>query len=319
MPDTPVLPVPIPREWVIDKLLPLRVVSLLVGPPGVSKTSLAIQELSHLPSGGLFLGYPTRPTEVVFVSCDRSREEHDSHCHALGVDPSVFHFHDQVNSQTTILRVVNAVKYAYPRARLIFIDGFARLVPEGKLSDYTVVANFLCECLELAQQHNITIMGCLHAGKAREGATYADPRDQVCGSVAWAGYSNLMIVMQKNNPKDTSDPVRLVHILTRSGRGDITLKFTKDPDPEGGGGLIPLEDVVEEDLLSIVAMWLRSQSPDRLIPKREIVQYARDTITGMSERSIERWLQEQIEPGGLLVRPEKGKYRLAPSPESVSE
>lgn len=309
-PTLTVPPHPYPaREWIIDQILPRRVVGLLVGPPGVSKTTWAVQELSKLPLGQDILGHRVERTEVVFVSCDRSQEEHDSHCRALGVDPSTFHFHDQVISKTSIERIISGVKYAYPNASLIFIDGFARLVPDGKLNDYATVSDFLCQCMELAQKHNITILGCLHAGKAREGATYSDPRDQVCGSTAWAGYSNLMIVMQKANPKDSEDPVRIVHVLTRAGSGDFMFKLTKDKDPDGGGRLIPYEDPVENEFLGILTYWINSQDLDRQIPKREIIGYGRDTCS-LSERTVERWLTRQVSDG-LLLRPGKGKYQRA--------
>ena len=295
------------REWIIDQVLPKRVVALLVGPAGVSKTTAALQWLTEINAGRDVFGHRSYQTEIAFVSCDRSEAEHEAHCHALGIDPGIFHFHDQMNFMTSIERVVRTCAGRYPRAKLIFIDGFARLLPDGKINDYATVATFLCECAKWCQEFNVTVLGCLHAGKSRDGAGYSDPRDQVCGSTAWAGFSNLMIVMQKANPKDPEDPLRLVHVLTRAGSGDFSFKMTKSRDPEEGGRLTPFEDVVEEDLLSIVSMWINSQGI-RLIPKREIVRYARDTITDMSERTVERWLTREVEAGRVL-RPEKGKYQ----------
>lgn len=305
------------REWIIDQVLPAHVVGLLVGPAGVSKTTAAIQWLAEIRAGRDVFGHASRPTEILWVSCDRSQTEHEAHCYALGIDPGTFWFHDQMNSMTSIERVVSACAANYPRAKLIFIDGFARLLPDGKINDYSTVASFLCECAKWCQVHRVTILGCLHAGKSREGAGYSDPRDQVCGSTAWAGFSNLMIVMQKANPKDPEDPIRIVHVLTRAGSGDFSLKLQKSRDPEEGGRLSPYEDSAEEDLLSIVSMWISSQ-PSRLIPKQEIVRYALDSINGMSERTIERWLTKEVESGRIL-RPIKGKYQSAQSSQSPVE
>ena len=284
-----------PREWIIDQVLPRRVVALLVGPPGVSKTTAAIQWLASIRAGEDVFGHKTTPTEIVFVSCDRSQEEHEQHVHALEYDPSIFHFHDQVDIRTSIERVVRGCAAQYPRASLLFIDGFARLLPNGKPNDYNEVSDFLCQCGALARQFNKTIIGCLHAGKVREGQGYLDPRDTTCGSTAWAGFSNLMIVMQKSDPKNPADLIRDVHVLTRAGSGDFSIKLQKDPSR--GGRLSPWEEVVDDVAILNITWWLAKQDMDRLISTKEFIRIG--TEFKISKRAMERWLPQQVEAGVL--------------------
>jgi len=299
----------VPRDpnqprWIIDEVLPLRVLALLVGPTGASKTSWMIPTLVHIKNGDSVFGRRVNPTKSVFISCDRSQEEYTSHMNALGVPLDSFPFFDQTHHKTTIGFCIRRCWEKFPDHHLLFIDGFARLVPDGKISDYSIVADFLCQASAAARKYNKTVIGCLHAGKERSGAGYENPRDQVCGSTAWVGFSNLTLVLQRDKPKDPEDPIRKLHVLARGAHGDRTYRYRKLES----GILIPEEDPAENDIKSIVELWLSDQykkNPLRPIPYREIIDQANNCV---AERTVKRWIDGFIE-SGRLERIEKGLYK----------
>jgi hypothetical protein len=295
-----------PREWIIESVLPRRVVSLLAGSPGVGKTSLIIPTLADIQSGKTVFGHLTTPTQVVFVSCDRSEEEHFSHMEALGFPLDLFPFFDQTTNRTSLDLVTGKVSSHFPNS-LIFIDGFAMLSPDGDLKDYASVANFLVEAGNLCRRHNITILGSVHSPKSREGQGYADPRARVGGSVAWSAYSNLMIVVDKKSPDDPSDQFRSVSVMTRGSAGDFVLSYQKDPSSPGGA-LIPYDDPAVNQLLDLHL----SEIPfERQFPTKEFVDFGKSMEIGPKE--VEKWLARQLKDG-MIARTSRGVYlRMKPN------
>jgi len=289
------------RSWVIDNVFPEEVVGLLVGSPGVGKSSAGIKWLAEIKSGLPVFGHQSHPRPIVYVSCDRSEAEYTSHLEALGYSPDIFHFYDQTSNKTSIDVVIRACSRKFPHC-LIFIDGMARLVPDCKLSDYGVVSDFLVETGRLCREFHVTVLGCIHASKQKDGQSYSDPRDISCGSTAWSGFSNLNIVIQRKNPSDPSDPLRIIHLLTRSRLGDVMLTYQKDPS-SAGGSLIPYDDPVEADLLGLHLMDLPYDQP---FPKKEMVEFAKSQ--SITERRVERWLERMI-GDGMVEKVSRGVYR----------
>jgi hypothetical protein len=290
-----------PRPFIIEGVLPAHVVALLVGAPGVGKSSAALGWLAQIQAGEPIFGHSSRPTPIVWVSLDRSEDEYYSHLDALGFPRDTFRFFDQTVKSTSIRTIAVACGTRWPGS-LIFIDGFARLVPDGRLSDYGIVADFLVETAELARKYNVTFIGCVHTAKAREGQGYSDPRSQVCGSTAWAAFSNLTIVIERKDAKDPSNPVRIVNILTRAEAGDFQLLFQKDPASRGGGFIV-YENPGDKDLLEF---WLSGVEFDRTVSRKEFLSYASSQT--VAERTAERWLEQRISDG-QLERVGRGLYR----------
>ena len=292
------------QTWIIDQILPQHVVGLLVGGTGVGKTSFAIPWLDQIERGLAIWGKNVNPQKVLYISCDRSKAEYYSHVQALGLPFNRFPFVDQTAAQTTIERCMLVLNEPQFRGcNFLFIDGFARMVPGGKISDYSIVADFLCECASLARRYKVTIIGCLHAGKERDGSGYVDPRDKVCGSTAWIGFSNMSLVMHRAKPKDPDDPIRVLHVLTRGAHGDQVYQYQKTES----GLLVPWIDPEDLNCLSLVRCWLQDQG-DRMIPKSEIIEQG--SLATVTKRTLERWMESQIE-SGRLRRAKHGFYQWA--------
>jgi len=293
-----------PREWIVDQIMPIGQLCLLVGPAGVGKTTHSFDLCDDIQEGRLVYGRQVRQTGVVIVSCDRDEDSHYDRLTSLGIPHHRFAFFPQRDAPTSIERIVSACTHHYKSHRLLFIDGFGTLVPDGKLNDYGVVSRFLADCGALCKKHKITILGSIHTAKAKEGEAYTSPREQALGSAAWAGFADLMIVMQRDNPKEPADPIRRVHVCTRGGAGDFTLKYKMDKDQ--GGRLVLYEDPVEQDLMSLMDYWIGQQAFDRLIPTREFIQEGKNFT--LSQSLVEKWLFNQVEKGHL-DRPVRGKYQ----------
>lgn len=289
------------REWIIEGILPTRVVGLLAGPPGVGKSSGMLPWLADIQAGREVFGRPTHPVPIVVVSCDRSEEEYFSHLEALGLAYDQFFFFDQTMQRTSLELIVKACAKKWPGC-LIFIEGFAMLVPGVNLKDYGVVAEFLLSGADLARRNNVTIIGCVHTPKEKDGQGYGDPRSQISGSVAWTGFSNVSFVVQRKDPRDPQNRIRLVHVLTRAEAGDFTLPFEKDP-LSPGGRLKPFEDKGDKELMDFC---LDACSFDNIFPTKHFMEYGQKQSIG--EYYIERWITSAVKDG-RLEKVTHGRYR----------
>lgn len=283
--------------------MPEREIHLLAGAAGTGKTTLALQILGAIQRGEPVFGRRTWPTKVMIVSLDRSRAAHTRMIDGLAVPEHEFKFFSQRNQPTSIRLICQITRREeYNGCKLIFIDGFGTLVRDGKLADYQATSDFLREAGALCEEYGVTIIGSVHATKTKEGESYANPRQRVLGSVAWAAFSDLIITVDPEKPSDVSNMVRLVNVLPRNDR-EFMIKYLRE-----GSRMLPYEDPAELDLASILDYWL-VQNSDRKIPTREFIGQGRDAA--LTPRQVERWIERQLE-SGRLERTSKGIYQVVP-------
>lgn len=290
------------REYLIDSVMPTGEVHLLCGAPGSGKTTHAVDLCSAVVLGEPIYGYRTNPTGVLWASCDRSEASHYERMDSLGIPRDRFVFRPY-RDEDTKLELVLRWALRFPDHRLLFIDGFGSLVPDGKVSDYATVARYLATAGSWCVEHNRTILGCIHASKQKQHEGYLDPRAQPLGSHAWAGFADLIIHIKRDNPEDPSDPMRTIYVCTRSRAGDLVLPYTQKK--EEGGRLVPYEDEVEKDLLKF---WVDAQPFDKPLTKADIVAYAKSQ--DIKERTAERWVEKAIDDGRLR-RLKRGLFEKA--------
>jgi hypothetical protein len=293
------------REHIVPGIMPSREVHLICGPPGIGKTTLCLDLLPAIERGDLILGYSRAiPTKSVFVSCDRSEGAHLRRLDSLGIPHAEFPFFSGLdirddNDPLNIEKIISSAAKHFPDHPLVFIDGMASLIEDT--SNYRQAQQLLRETTKLCYWNNRTVIGSVHSPKAKEGQSYTNPREQILGSQAWSGFSDLVIAMQPAEPKDPANNRRLVHVCTRSAAGDFTVKMILT------GGRLMIDDSIERELYSLLEEWLKKQDHTRIIPTREIILYGVKECS-LYERAIERWIEEKVEEG-VLDRVARGKYR----------
>ncbi len=214
-------------RMVVDGLLPAGRLHLVAGPSGGGKTTITFQLYKNLMLGEPFMGRATTPVKWAYVSGDRTAGSVYDTLRRLELYFPVFSLVDEnLVGEDLISKIIprlpGLLKY---RPDFIYIDGFTSLVPGGHLNNYSIVAKWLAQLQRFAAKMNITILGACHTTKVKEGEKFTNPRQRVAGSVAWAGFSDTVILIEP-----TDDPKKPTHrslgLLPRNGAEEfIELAF----------------------------------------------------------------------------------------------
>lgn len=300
-------------RYLIDGMIPANQVHLLAGPSGGGKTTLAFQMLSAMIKGEPFLGRWTRKVKVAYVSGDRPAESVLETQDRCGVTFPIFSAVDEnlvgEDLLTKIFPRLTAICNG-ERPDVIYIDGFTAFVPGGFLNNYAIVAKWLASLQRYARKMRITIIGACHATKTKEGEKFTNPRQRIAGSVAWAGFSETVLIIEPLDDDKAKDK-RIVHILPRNhAEENMILKFNAE------GRLTLPDKVVHQETLTAFIM-------EGLLDKFKLgdeVVYStyRDEAMGkgISLRTFNRWLAKTVELG-TLVKTGKGVYVYSKPSEST--
>lgn len=291
-------------RYLIDGMIPANQVHLLAGPSGGGKTTLAFQMLSSMITGEPFLGRWTRKVKVAYVSGDRPAESVLETQDRCGVTFPIFSAVDEnlvgEDLLTKIFPRLTAICNG-ERPDVIYIDGFTAFVPGGFLNNYAIVAKWLASLQRWAHKMRVTIIGACHATKTREGEKFTNPRQRIAGSVAWAGFSETVLIIEPLDDDKAKDK-RIVHILPRNhAEENMILRFNAE------GRLILPEKVAHQETLTAFIM-------DGLLEKFKLgdtilySKYRDDALAkGVSLRTFNRQLAKYVETG-KLVKAGKGTY-----------
>lgn len=310
----PDYPEPTKLPYVIEGLLPANQVHLIGGPSGGGKTTLSFQMLHALTTGADFLGRRTIPVKLAYVSGDRATASVKETQERCGVDFPVFSLVDEnlvgEDLATKIIPRLTAV-YGY-RPNFIYVDGFTSLVPGGFLNNYAIVARWLAALQRYCWRMQITLVGACHTTKTKEGEKFLNPRQRIAGSVAWAGFSESVIIIEpvEDDPKGDK---RIVHLLPRNHQGEnMILKFNTEGKLEMPEKILHQESVAEFVLEGLLEAY----------PIGTQVIYAKlkeaAMNRGIAQRTFDRWLASWVEQG-KLVRQKKGMYVISKPPQSSSD
>jgi AAA domain len=301
----------VPQEtrlrYLIEGMIPANQVHLLGGPSGGGKTTLAFQMLNALISGEPFLGRWTKPVNVAYVSGDRPAESVLETQDRCGVSFPIFSAVDEnLVGEDLITKIFPRLTATCggERPDVIYIDGFTAFVPGGYLNNYAIVAKWLASLQRYARKMKITIIGACHTTKVKEGEKFTNPRQRIAGSVAWAGFSETVLIIEPlDGEKDKAK--RVVHILPRNhAEEQMFLKFNSE------GKLTLPDKVVHQDTVADFLM-------DGLLNDFKLgdeINYSslRDAALakGMTLVTFNRRLARLVEEG-KLVHPKKGVYALS--------
>jgi hypothetical protein len=292
------------RDFLIDDIMPEREVHLLGGPSGVGKTTLAIQIIKSLQLGQPVFDKPIHLRGVVYVSCDRTsaslRRAMDRH--SLPHDAFPWTCVRDIPDPLGIEQVFSWRKRTCPDCHLMVVDGFARLVPDGKISDYKAVADFLTKTAGLCESHDVTILGIVHATKVKSGEHFPDPRQRILGSVAWGAFADLLIIMDAADPNNSSDQTRIIHVLPRD-HAESSKRMVND-----SGRLVDMETYSESQYFGVMYSELKKYPED--LTTADLHQVG--ATYGISRSTVERWITDAVDHG-KLEHPARGKYRKVPA------
>ena len=282
------------QTFLIASILPAYECHLIGGPSGAGKTRWTFQSLIEWKTKQTFMGYPCVPfPSTAYLAYDRSESsigetlsnfpELDIPCYSLR------------RTKTSIDQLCKL----YPTIKLFIIDGLATLLPGGKINDYQVVSDFLCWIGETCTKHGITILGILHASKTKEGESYRNPRQRIAGSVAWAAYSETVILIEPLNPDTPEDCKRRLFICPRNSK-EISLDMVMT----GTGRLLVEGDQnIENDELIILEV-LRNKG---VMSVGQLIQNL--VNLDISPKTVERRLKSLIDRR-LVEKPTYGKYKI---------
>ena len=298
------------REYLIDRLIPKREVSLIYGPPGAGKTRFFFQWARHIHTGtpivildqhGVEHTFHVEQTNVAYIAFDRSHDAIEALLHSFDLDNLIqwcslrdIHNPEVSNDSHSITRLHSR----FPDCGCLLIDGMGAALT-GKSNDYRSTANYMRFCGTIAKDQDYTMLGIMHSPKAREGQDIRNPRQRAIGSTAIAGMSECMIDFDHLTPEDQDDPRRRAIIMPHDAPS-ITAYLKFDAE----GKLIPHH---EPEALTDFDIWFIS------LPNEFTTKLAIDIGKQRfhSERTIQQWLEDAVD-NGMIVRIERGKYKKRP-------
>ena len=290
-------------KYLIDGLLPENQIHLIGGPSGSGKTTLMFQMQQSLTTGVQFLGRKVnRTVRWAYVSGDRTAESVGETQARCGVAFPVFSLVDEnLIGEDLCGKIIPRLTHVYGyRPDFVYVDGFTSLVPEGKFNDYKTVARWLGGIQRYCKMKKIVVMGACHTTKTKEGEKFLNPRQRIAGSVAWAGFSETVMIIEP--PDDhREDHLRVLSLLPRNQASEhIRLRFNQ-------GGILVMDE--SEERRDMAADFILSEM---LVPGGSIeyqVLLSAAGAKGVSRTSLDRWLRGLVESGGL-VREKKGVYNV---------
>jgi len=195
------------------------------------------------------------------------------------------------------------------RPNFIYVDGFTSLVPGGFLNNYGIVAKWLAQLQRYCWRMRVTVLGACHTTKTKEGERFTNPRQRIAGSVAWAGFSESVLIIEPLDDDKTGDK-RIVHILPRNHPNEnMILKFT------GEGKLQMPEKVAHQETITgfIMEGLIEPLAPGTQVIYSTLKEAA--FAKGIQSRTFDRWLKRYVEEG-KLIRKMKGIYVVSGPSES---
>jgi hypothetical protein len=291
-------------QYVVRDLFPVNEIHLIFGPAHSGKTTLMLQILEDWRNGRDVFGCHSHVQPFCLIACERPESALRAHMRRLGMDPSLIpHFSliDQASSgdDYNFETLVATLRKRCPEAKVLFIDGLSTLCP-GRSYDQRDVSKFLLTINQFCKQQSITIIACLYAVKAKEGAGYAAPLDRLSGSGVWSSMTGCKLLIDPIDPKDPTNPNRLLLLFIRSRAPRATYaKYVES-------GLLSYADTLE---LTGLDSWLAQLEPGKVIRTSTIHETAQSLQ--VSRSSVFRWIENQITLC-TLSKIRKGTYIVPP-------
>lgn len=288
--------------YIISEIMPAREVHIIGGASGAGKTTLLFQMIDQIEKSQPVFGRKSFPLPSCYVACDRSEASLDRTLERMGLKLNISRISLVENrGLDTIRAVVDAAFKLEPLMKILYIDAMAVLVPQGKISDYKIVADFLAECGNYCVKRDITIVGLHHATKVKEGERFLNPRQRLLGSVAWGGFSETVILIEPKNPEDPTDDSRSVIVLPRNVSQEVyEFNFNSEGRLEELAPKESLKKLLDEKLWPLLI-------PGQLYRFEAVCGLADSIKLPLAQRTIRRWLDDR-QTEGKISKPQRGHY-----------
>jgi KaiC/GvpD/RAD55 family RecA-like ATPase len=291
-------------RYIIEDLFPAGRVHLIGGASGVGKTTMLFQlyKALHDTPPSDFLGRRTMPVKWAYISGDRAVDSVYETQERLEVKFPVFSLVDEnlVGADLTgkILPRLTSL-YGY-RPDFIYIDGFTGMCPDGQVNNYKVVSSWLAGLQRYCKIKGVTIVGACHTTKVKEGEKFLDPRQKILGSVAWASYSEGVIIIESGE----KDNQRIVSLLPRNHPNEMLNMSLNDQ----GWFELPERIAKAEGYSRFIIDTIlegREKIPGAKFDYSHLMSVA--VKKGVNRRTFDRYIAKEVEDG-KLVRVRKGEY-----------
>lgn len=283
-------------EYLIAEILPSFEVHLLGGSSGSGKTTFLFQMLADWQDSKPVLGHESCPVPYAYVSIDRSRSSVVRTLTRLGLQDKITRIvsREDLPSTLSLGVVIQSARERYPDAQCFFVEGFQTLVGD-KGNSYTDVAKLLQATTQFCAEQKVTIVGICHSPKLKIEEGFQHPREMLLGSVAWAAYSDTIIIM------DLDEKTKIVncHVLPRNAASEVHPFVFMPPN----GHLAPPPNSPKQILVSL----LMHQEIDSEISRSEVLEMGESL--GLSQRSTDRVIAQLVEEREYVQTIRKGWYR----------
>lgn len=303
-------------QFIVDDILPTGYVHLIAGPVGMGKTTLLIQLFEVLEHGGEWLGCRAHQTSLLYIAADRSKKETRETIARMGskIEFEMHALKDSLASMQVLPSLDEILQRHTKPGQLVVIEPLAFFLQDGKGGmgnevNRQHVSHFLVKTEMAAQRAQVTILGSMHTSKAKIGEQYPIARERVSGSTAWGAFSSTMIMVEPDNPKDPTDPLRNVTVLPRNGA-----PFTRALKVNAfNGRLDPFSPAGEPEEINESKM---DRSPELLeyielkveLTGAECVDWGE--MRSISRATIFRWLK-RMQTNLVIVKTIDGRYRTS--------
>lgn len=285
------------QDFLIEGLMPAREFSLVAGSSGVGKTKLTIQLVMALEAGESFFGHPTKPSKCLYVACDRGRDSFKRSMDAYGLAYDAFAWVVErdapaLSTETLLSRPAQILEWTHrkhPGTKLVVLDGLSGLVKD--VCDYQGVKAMVRQCQDRCESFDMAVLGTVHATKIRTLDKICNPRERVLGTVAWGGFSEMVISLDHEKPEDPQNPFRVVNLCNHSG---ASLRWRVVCDSQGR--LVEVD--AERDLLDILD-GIVGQIPPEGLDRDQLETLASGIGEAVNRRTFYDWVARAIDSGIL--------------------
>lgn len=210
-----------PIHWLVKGLIPLGEYTILAGPPGTGKSTIAQAIGTAVTNGDEIWGWQVEQGEVVFLSAEQSVScITKPRFRLMGADTSkVVCLDDERDGEIVMFSLdkqgVDELDEAMAgrNVRLMVVDtGDSYFEAEKNINSMIDVRQWLNRLIALARKHNFAVLIIMHLNKAYG----MDPLNRIAGSVTWGGACRSALICNEN--KNVPDEYAIINVKNNFAR-----------------------------------------------------------------------------------------------------